>query len=67
MPFTRYTELLPYVSWLTANTARYADMCNEKFTTHSLNFVALLHLFDRRHLLAGFDYRLKATASKHCS
>lgn len=44
---------------------RYTDVRKEEFTTHSLNYVALLCPFDLHHLLTNLEYWLKETVSEY--
>lgn len=39
----------------------YADLCDEKFTTHGLNYVALLRPLDLHRFLTNFEYWWKET------
>lgn len=55
MPFIRYTTELHYVTRLTAIMACYENLRDEDFTTHSLNYISLLHPFDGHYLLTNFD------------
>lgn len=59
MPFIRCTEESPYLLRLAVIMVCHVNLQDEEFTTHVLNYVALLHPYDRHHLLTNFEYSLK--------
>lgn len=59
------TEKPPYVSRMAAIMDHYENPRDGESTTHSLNYVALLHLFYRHHLLKNLEYCLKKVVFNH--